>query len=187
MGTTDRSGFSPSHLLGQLRLFIAAMGAFVIGFGLYAWRPIWFSPPHHADTPILYALIALVWIPLWAYAIWRLPRHRLWVALLSLFGLPLTCMVSVFFAPQAYIELVSMRNEDYGSLRGGGLIEQDCLQQGRIFTCELATGSSDNSRASYYSYRFELIDPLPLMRLVSFSSRIGCNPGYITCPGRDAP
>jgi hypothetical protein len=32
-----------------------------------------------------------------------------------------------------------------------------------------------------------LIDHLPLMRLVSFSSRIDCNPGYITCPRRDAP
>lgn len=182
----DKSWVSLSHRLGALRLFILAIGAFVIGVVLYTWRPIWLSPPYHAYTPILYLLIAQVWIPVWIYAIWRLPRRRLLVGLLSIFCLFLTCIICLLLAPQTNSEL-SMRNEDYGSLRYGGLREQHCQLQGRIFTCELASGSSDNDRAFYYSYRFELIDRLPLMRLVSFSSRVDCNPGYITCPRHNAP
>lgn len=183
----DKAWFSLSHLLGNLRLFILAIGAFVIGLVLYAWRPIWLSPPYYAYTPILYLLIAQVWILVWVYAIWRLPKRRLLVVLLSTFCLPLTCIISLILAPQTNSELLFMRNEDYGSLKYGGLQEQHCQLQGRIFTCELGTGSSDNDQAFYYSYRFELIDHLPLMRLVNFSSRIDCNPGYITCPRHDAP
>lgn len=187
MNRRHESRISRLYRLHGVRLLVPAAIAVVIGFILYIWRPLWFAPPHHASTPLLYLLLALAWIPLWAYAVWRLPRHRLLVAVLGFLLAQLTCAAGFALSPHAYYELLHMRREDHGSLEYGSLEEQDCSLQDQVFTCELAIGSSDNDRAVFLSYRFEMIANLPIMRLTSFSSRLGCNPAYASCSSAGSP
>lgn len=49
--------FTWAHALG-ITLVVALIGA-----GLGWWRPLWLAPPHLTETPILYILLGLAWIP----------------------------------------------------------------------------------------------------------------------------
>ncbi len=166
---------------GSAVLFALAALAFAGGIALYAWRPIWLAPPHHAYSPALYVTVMLLWLPLCALGVWLLPSRRLLAGLLAILLVLLSCVGSLVLAPQACSELLYLRGQDYGSLLYGSLQEQQCLMEGQEFTCELAVGSSDSEMATYYSYRFRLLRALPVMRLTSYSLRRACNPGYLTC------
>lgn len=172
----SRSGCARSAVL-----FALAALAFAGGIALYAWRPIWLAPPHHAYSPALYVSVMLLWLPLCALGIWWLPRRRLLAGLLAILLVFVSCVGSLVLAPQAYSELLYLRGQDYGSLQHGSLQEQHCRREGQDLTCELAVGSSDSEMATYYSYRFQILQPLPVMRLTSFRFRRDCNPGYVTC------
>lgn len=162
--------------------FALAGAVLVIGFILSKWRPVWFAPPNFAATPLTYWFIAQLWIPLWFYAIWKLPSRRLLATLLTLVVMfPLMCLVSLTFTTQNNMDIFYIRNEDFGSLKQGGLNEQHCTTEGEFFTCEMAAGSSDTNQALYTTYKFKLIKGLPFILLIESSSRVGCNPGYPDC------
>lgn len=183
-----RESRSPqSGCLHGIRLFVPAAITLVVGFTLYTWRPLWLAPPYHAYSPVLYFLLALGWIPFCAYGVWRFPKRRLLVTALGILLVPLTCVAGFIVSPHAYYELVHMRGEDHGSLEYGSLDEQHCSLQEQIFTCELAIGSSDNDMVILYSYRFRVINDLPIMWLTSFSSRHDCNPAYLSCARSSSP
>jgi hypothetical protein len=99
----------------------------------------------------------------------------------------LACVAGFVVSPHTYYELGHMRGEDHGSLEYGSLDEQHCSLQGQVFTCELAIGSSDNDMAIFYSYHFRVINDLPIMWLTSFSSRLDCNPAYLSCSRSSSP
>jgi hypothetical protein len=181
MSTTNERRESGAGCARSAVLFALAALALAGGFALYARRPIWLTPPYHAYSPALYLSLVLLWLPLCALGTWWLPKRRLLAGLLAILLIFPACVVSLILAPQAYDELLYLRGQDYGSLQHGSLQEQHCVLEGRDFTCELAVGSSDTEMATYYTYRFQVLRTLPVMRLASFSSRRGCNPGYVTC------
>lgn len=59
-----------------VRYVIVALVVFAASFVLLAIQPVWLAPPYHAATPVIYAILTLVWIPILDRGLRRLSRNK---------------------------------------------------------------------------------------------------------------
>lgn len=172
MMSTSLSSQEPTRR--RLKGIIYALSA-VLGLGLIIWlnlwKPIWLAPPWFRYTPLVYASLALAWLPLLIHA-WSQSANRRWLRVLMVCLLLVLCGCSCFLNPKLYYDLVSL------GMFGGTLPLDDlsCRYESpsaeqTFYNCELCLGSSDVPQEMIITYKFKILDSSPFMVLLESDTR----------------
>jgi hypothetical protein len=138
---------------------VIAAAATTIGTVLDVTRPLWFGPPLLVYTPLAYALLPWVWLPILLTCV-LLRRIRGWKPLLLvlILGLLFGCFWSAIVGPRTGPEL------PYLGANGTFLCRDEPSAGGLDhYVCEHRFSSSD---VVAVTYTFSRLSPLPLVALV---------------------
>lgn len=85
------------HSEPSLRRFVIVAAVFLIGMAIFAWSPLWFTPPHFTTTTFIYMGLMLVWILFLGFLI----RKSKYASGLILLGLLVNCTWAMVFSQQS--------------------------------------------------------------------------------------
>jgi hypothetical protein len=134
VGSADSSSQDAADAMhsyrGELGIkYIVLVGIlYIVGIGLYAWSPLWLTPPHFAVTSFIYVAIALAWVP-----VLFLLRHRYKHGVgLLLLGLVINCGWATLFSHRALTIqfLIPFSLECTQETDNDGQVRYTCVREG---------------------------------------------------------